>query len=149
MPEERFLATLNQDRFQPELAHEKQIPMHDCLCLGCGNICGALTVLPIGGEDRPLSSNATMYPSVQVSELPDGPQVGTLAVTNPHDEPLLLTVGELLEGGHQHRMVADSVRIPLRSEPPVAVVCIEHRRRTGGRGHRSANRRASARIRAG
>jgi hypothetical protein len=86
---------------------------------------------------------------VQVSELPSGPEVDTLVVTNPNDTPLLLTAGELLEGGHQHRMVADSVLLTARSEQAVNVVCIEHGRWSGGRDHRPAGRRASARVRAG
>lgn len=123
--------------------------MLDSLHLGRGSTRGALTVFPLWGEGHRSSGYATMSPSVQVSELPDGPQVGTLVVTNPHDEPLLLTAGELLEGGHQHRMVADSVLLPPRSEQPVAVVCVEHGRWSGGRDHRSAGRRASARVRSG
>lgn len=123
--------------------------MLDSLHLGRGTTRGSLTVFPIWGEGQPHGDYATMSPSVRVSELPDSPQVDTLLVTNPLTEPLLLTAGELLEGGQQHRMVADSVLIPARSEQPVAVVCVEHGRWSGGREHRSANRRASARVRAG
>lgn len=123
--------------------------MLDALHLGRGTTRGALTVFPIWGEGHQRSGYATMSPSVQVSELPDGPQVNTLVVTNPHDKPLLLTAGELLEGGHQHRMVADSVLLPPRTNRPVSVVCVEHGRWSGGCDHRSAGRRASARIRAG
>ncbi|MGM7669834.1 ARPP-1 family domain-containing protein [Microbacterium sp. A93] len=123
--------------------------MLDSLHLGRGTTRGALTVFPVWGEGQPHGDYATMSPSVQVSEMPTGPQVGTLVITNSHDGPLLLTAGELLEGGHQHRMVADSVLLPPQTEQSVAVVCVEHGRWSGGRDHRSANRRASTRIRAG
>jgi hypothetical protein len=123
--------------------------MLDALHLGRGTTCGPLTVFPLWGEDDRRDVYATMTPAVQVSELPSGPEVGTLVVSNHYDAPLLLTAGELLEGGHQHRMVADSVLIPAQTDQPVTVVCVEHGRWSGGRGHRSAGRRVSARVRAG
>lgn len=123
--------------------------MLNTLHLGRGTTRGALTVFPLWGEGHRSGDYATVSPAVHVFELPPGPQVDTLVVANPHAEPLLLTAGELLEGGHQHRMVADTVLIPGRTEQPVAVVCIEHGRWSGGGEHRPAGRRASTRVRAG
>jgi hypothetical protein len=123
--------------------------MLDTLHLGRGTTRGALTAFPLWSDGHCHSAYATMSPSVQVSELPSGPEIDTLVVTNPNDTPLLLTAGELLEGGHQHRMVADSVLLTARSEQAVDVVCVEHGRWSGGRDHRPSGRRASARVRAG
>lgn len=131
------------------LPHERRFAMISTLHLGHGRTFGALTLFPLWGEGATSSLYSTSSWALNVSEMPQGPEVGTLLVSNPKDWPLLLIAGELLEGGHQHRMVAQTVLLPAHSEMPVSVVCVEHGRWSGGREHQSDGRRASARIRAG
>ncbi len=59
------------------------------------------------------------------------------------------TVGQLLEGGWQDRMVAESLVIPPNEELAVSVVCVEVGRWNGRPQHGGSCRRATTRVQAG
>jgi hypothetical protein len=117
--------------------------------VGRGATRGALTVFPIWAEiAHPVSYS--MDPSLaRIGELSDGPSVGSLTVSNAAATPLLLLEGQLLEGGLQHRMVAQSTLLGAGAEESLDVVCVEQGRWHGAGGHAARGRRASARVRAG
>ena len=75
--------------------------------------------------------------------------VPTLLVTNTGDRPVLLTDGEVLEGGWQNRTVVVPVLIqPGEVGVPVPVACVEAGRwGTGTRSFGRAGQRVSRRIR--
>lgn len=119
------------------------------LHVGRGTTRGALTVFPIWSETAAPARYSTRTDVVRVAERTEGPQVGSLMVTNPTPVPVLLLEGQLLEGGWQHRMVARSVLLGAGDELPLDVVCVEQGRWTGGRTHAARGRRASSRVRSG
>ena len=75
--------------------------------------------------------------------------VPTLLVTNTGDRPVLLTDGEVLEGGWQNRTVVVPVLVqPGEVGVPVPVACVEAGRwGSGERGFRHAGHRVPRRIR--
>lgn len=117
--------------------------------VGRGRTRGALTVFPIWAEVAYPVSYSMDHARARVEELPDGPSVGSLAVTNTADVPLLLLEGQLLEGGWQNRMVAQSTLLAPGIEVPLEVVCVEQGRWHGAAGHEARGRRASIRVRSG
>lgn len=119
------------------------------LHVGRGITRGALTVFPIWSEVATPARFSTRTEAVRVAECAEGPQVGSLVVTNAGKVPVLLLEGQLLEGGWQHRMVARSVLLNAGQELPLEVVCVEQGRWNGGRTHAARGRRASSRVRSG
>lgn len=115
--------------------------------VGRGTTRGALTVFPIWAEVAYPVSYSMDHARARVGELPAGPSVGLLAVTNTADVPLLLLEGQLLEGGWQNRMVARSTLLAPGMEVPLDVVCVEQGRWHGAAGHAARGRRASTRVR--
>jgi len=93
--------------------------------VGRGATRGALTVFPIWAEVAHPVSYSMNHSLARIGERPDGPNVGSLTVSNAADIPLLLLEGQLLEGGMQHRMVAQSTLFAAHSELPLDVVCVE------------------------
>lgn len=133
-------------RIRPE---ERRNAMIDSLHIGRGTTRGALTLFPIWGEGHGGPAYSTLTDDVTVSELPGGGRVGRLVVSNTGNQPLLLVAGELLAGGQQDRMVAETVLVPAMERTEVGVVCVEQGRWGGNGVHRSSGRRAGSRIRSG
>ncbi|GHD06227.1 ARPP-1 family domain-containing protein [Zhihengliuella salsuginis] len=123
--------------------------MIDSLHIGRGTTRGALTLFPIWGEGQAGPAYSTLTDDVAVSELPDGARVDRLVVSNTGRQPLLLVAGELLAGGQQDRMVAETVLVPALERTEVDVVCVEQGRWGGNGTHRSSGLRAGSRIRSG
>lgn len=119
------------------------------LHVGSGNTRGAMTIFPIWGDFAHVPRLATTPASLAVSERASGAKVGSLVVRNNADTPVLVFEGQILEGGWQNRMVAQSFIVGPRSNALVEVVCVEQGRWGGGRHHRSIGRRASGRVRSG
>lgn len=119
------------------------------LHVGRGTARGALTVFPIWAEVTHPVSYTTDHGFARLGEHPGGPAVGSLAVSNTTDLPLLLLEGQLLEGGMQHRMVARSVLLAPGESVPLEVVCVEQGRWDGVGPHAARGRRASTRVRTG
>jgi hypothetical protein len=119
------------------------------LHVGAGITRGALTVFPIWGEFASIGRHAAGVDAVRAVERGDAPDVGRLQVTNTGADPVVLFEGQVLEGGWQNRMLARSFVVAGRGELAVDVVCVEQGRWDGGRAHRVAGRRGSARVRSG
>lgn len=117
--------------------------------VGRGTTRGALTVFPVWAEVAFPVTYSMDHTRAKVRELPGGPSVGSLAVTNTAGVPLLLLEGQLLEGGWQNRMVAQSTLLAPGAEVPLDVVCVEQGRWHGVTGHAARGRRASVRVRSG
>jgi hypothetical protein len=115
--------------------------------VGSGTNHGALAVFPVWGEIDVERDYDTAVATAKVSEK-STPQVGELIVANPADRPLLLLKGQLLAGGWQNRMVADSVLIAPHDEIAVGVVCVEAGRWKGARRHGDSRGRATTRVQA-
>jgi hypothetical protein len=122
------------------------IPLLD---VGTGRRRGPLTLFPVWADAPTIHGIEWKATGLDVGELPSGPSVNTLVVSNPAPKPTLLIEGDLLVGGMQHRMAASSTLLPARESVPVGVLCVEHGRWSGERAHRSAGGRASYSVRQG
>ncbi|WP_370873045.1 ARPP-1 family domain-containing protein [Arthrobacter bambusae] len=85
---------------------------------------------------------------LEVTELASGPQVGKLSISNHGSKPALLVEGELLEGGHQHRVCAADVILGVGERREVETFCIEQGRWGGSSSHSRTARRAPLSVRA-
>jgi hypothetical protein len=120
----------------------------DKLHVGSGITNGALTVFPIWSEADGERDYTTAIEAGQFSEQAS-PQIKKVTVVNHATRPLLVTEGQLLEGGWQNRLVSRSVLVGPNSQVAVDAVCAEAHRWNGqGRFDNSA-RQASTRVRAG
>src|SRR5829696_299319 len=105
---------------------------------------GPLTVFPVW-TDAPLAARpyrTTLPAAGAVKEHDGGPSVESLMVSNPRATPVLLLEGALLEGGWQHRVLAQSVLIGGKTRQDVDVRCVEQRRWGGERGQHFGTHRA-------
>ena len=119
------------------------------LHIGSGSRLGPLTLFPVWAEGRATVGLATgAAANLDVTELASGPQVGKLTVTNRDTKPVLLLEGELLEGGHQHRVCARDVILPAGGTREVDTFCVEHGRWGGASAHNRSARRAPLNVRA-
>ena len=110
---------------------------------------GPLTVFPVW-TDAPLDTKpyrTTLPKSGRVGELQTGPSVPELRVTNPGAVPVLLFEGALLDGGWQHRVLANSVLVGAHADVTVEVCCVEQHRWGGGQDQRLGGRRAPLAVR--
>lgn len=74
------------------------------LHLGRGTHYAGITVFPVWTSATPIRGLATgAAASVEVGEMPDGPAVPWLELSNIGSRPALMLEGELLEGGWQSR----------------------------------------------
>lgn len=119
------------------------------LHVGVGAQRGALTVFPIWGEFAAVPTHLPAAEQVTVGELATGATVNKLEVTNTGAAPVILFQGQVVEGGLQHRMIAQPTVVAARARDTVDVVCVEQGRWSGGQEHRTFGRRASGRVRAG
>jgi hypothetical protein len=125
----------------------KEVDMQE-VHVGSGTTHGALGIFPVWGEVDIERDYSTAVTAAHVNENAT-PDVSTLTVANPADRPLLLTEGQLLEGGWQNRMVARSVIVAPSDELAVDVVCVEAGRWSGRPRHADSRRRATTRVQAG
>ncbi|MGV0109945.1 ARPP-1 family domain-containing protein [Arthrobacter sp. CP30] len=119
------------------------------LHIGSGHHVGPLTFFPVWAEG-PATAGITSGTAAQLSvaELASGPAVNRLAVTNKNTRPALLLEGELLEGGHQHRVCAVDVIIAPGETAEVRTFCVEQGRWGGATVHGKSGRRAPVNVRA-
>lgn len=123
-----------------------KLPM---LHVGFGTQCGPATLFPIWADAPGTRSLVTGNDaSLSVVEL-DTPTVTRLSVTNHGTTAALLTEGELLEGGQQHRLVARDVLVGAGQTQEVDALCVEQGRWSGTREHRHGGRRAPFHVQAG
>ncbi|MCG2620863.1 hypothetical protein LVY72_02920 [Arthrobacter sp. I2-34] len=119
------------------------------LHIGSGKQVGPLTLFPVWAERRGAVGLATgAAANLEVTELTSGPTVNKLTVTNKDTKPVLLLEGELLEGGHQHRVCARDVILPAGETRDVDTYCVEQGRWGGASSHGRSARRAPLNVRA-
>lgn len=84
---------------------------------------------------------------LEVAERAGQPVVGELVVTNAGPRPALVLEGELLEGGHQHRVAARSAMVEPGRTEVLQVRCVEEGRWSGDGVQRRSRSRAPLSIR--
>jgi hypothetical protein len=120
------------------------------LHVGAGRQFGPFTIFPVW-SDTPgnLGLTTGAHAQLQVTELSTGPQVGRLTVANTGTKAALLIEGELLEGGHQHRVAAESLVLGPGERVDVPAFCVEQGRWGGTTtAHARRARRAPLLVRA-
>lgn len=119
------------------------------LHVGFGTQCGPATIFPVWAESPKTRGLVTGSDTKLVlQELPT-PEVGRLTVTNLGAKAALLTEGQLLEGGLQHRIAEQTVLIGASETAVINVMCVEKGRWSGSAEHRSSGRRAPLQVHAG
>lgn len=119
------------------------------LHIGSGKQVGPLTLFPVWAEGRGAVGLATgAAANLEVTELASRPTVNKLTVTNKDTKPVLLLEGELLEGGHQHRVCARDVILAAGEIRDVETFCVEQGRWGGASAHGRSARRAPLNVRA-
>lgn len=118
------------------------------LHLGRGTTRGAMTIFPVWADHAGRSRYTVSARALDVSEVDDGPDVGTLMIGNTGDVPVLVVEGQLFEGGWQHRMGTRSLLVGVHQRIPVEVACVEQGRWEGQRRQHSTGRRATPYVRA-
>ena len=107
-----------------------------------------LTVFPVFDGEAVVEAGYHLGGSaVAVEERAGAPVVGELVVTNRSEQPVLLLEGEVLEGGHQDRVLVRSVLVAAGAAEVVEVRCVEQGRWSGGRDHVRGARRAPVAVR--
>ncbi|WP_149957176.1 ARPP-1 family domain-containing protein [Zafaria cholistanensis] len=118
------------------------------LHLGAGHQAGPLTLFPVWAEGTATTGITTgAAANLEVSELASGPQVSRLTVTNRDTRTVLLLEGELLEGGHQHRVCARDTILAPNETRDVETYCVEKGRWSGATRHSRSARRAPLSVR--
>jgi hypothetical protein len=119
------------------------------LHLGRPVIRGALTAFPVWNgaavQSRGYDVNSA---TLTVEERAGHAVVAELVLTNRGQRPALILEGELLEGGQQHRIAAQSVMINAGASQVLDVRCVEEGRWSGGSEHVRSGRRAPMSVRA-
>ncbi|MEZ2392068.1 DUF6569 family protein [bacterium RCC_150] len=119
------------------------------LHIGAGTQLGSLTVFPVWtNASGQLGISTGTGSHLEVAELASGPQVGKLSISNRGTTPALLLEGELLEGGHKHRICARDVILGVGESREIDTYCVERGRWAGGTSHSRSARRAPLTVRA-
>lgn len=119
------------------------------LHVGHGMHEGALSLFPVWIDGPAVAGVSWNAGRLQVDEQENGPTVGHLTVTNSAPRPVVVLEGDLLEGGWQNRMLAQSAVIAGGERRRVDVVCVEKGRWGGDSGHSARGRKAALRVRHG
>jgi hypothetical protein len=120
------------------------------LHVGIGRQFGPFMIFPVW-SDNPgnLGLSTGAHAQLHVTELASGPQVNRLTVRNAGPKAALLIEGELLEGGHQHRVAAESLVLAPGEQVDVPAFCVEQGRWGGpSTQHGRRARRAPLHVRA-
>lgn len=120
------------------------------LHVGIGRQFGPFTIFPVWSDNRGnLGLTTGTHAQLQVTELASGPEVNRLTVRNAGMKSALLIEGELLEGGHQHRVAAESLVLGPGEQTDVPAFCVEEGRWGGASTqHARRARRAPLHVRA-
>jgi hypothetical protein len=120
------------------------------LHVGIGRQFGPFTIFPVWSDARgKLDLSTGTHAQLQVTELASGPEVSRLTVRNAGPRSALLIEGELLEGGHQHRVAAESLVLSPGEQADVPAFCVEQGRWSGpSTQHGRRARRAPLHVRA-
>ncbi len=115
----------------------------DELHVGRGTTRGAMTVFPLWGATGGRRRYTMGGRDLEVAEMPEGPDVGSLLVGNRAVVPALVLEGQLFEGGWQHRMSRHSLMVGAGERMAVEVACVEEGRWGGAAEQRTRGRRAT------
>ena len=109
---------------------------------------GGLTIFPVF-NGAAVGARGYDLRSAQLTVREHGaPTVGELVVDNAGLRPALVLEGELLEGGHQHRVATRSVLVGAGQAQALPVRCVEQSRWSGAYRQVRSGRRAPVRVRA-
>jgi hypothetical protein len=110
--------------------------------LGTSATWRGLTVWPVldsKTQKRPVGQYKTLVEALadgtlKIAEMDSSGSVPQLQVHNTGSTPVLLTAGEVLQGGKQDRVLVQDVLVPVSPQPtPVAVNCVEQGRWSPGK----------------
>ena len=117
------------------------------LHVGKGLSDGVVTSFPVWTDAEHLDDIVTgAAAQVTAGELPVGPQVGRVTVTNEGKQSSLLLEGELLEGGWQTRALTSDLLLAPGETATADVVCVERGRWEGDSAHIRRARRVSPSV---
>ena len=109
---------------------------------------GSLTLFPVWNGRAVSARGYDVGGGLAVTERSGAPVVGELVVANGGSRPVLLLEGELLQGGHQHRVTSRTTVVEPGHPVVVPVRCVEQGRWSGTRAHVRNGRRAPTSVRA-
>lgn len=93
---------------------------------------GGLTILPLFPAEEPqleyVGLDEAAAAGLTVREIDEAGAVGSLSVSNPLRERVLLYEGEELAGGKQHRVLERTILVEACSQLEVPVACVERGR---------------------
>ncbi len=117
--------------------------------VGSATHVGPLSIFPVWTDapTPPRAARTSLPRGARIEELPDGPEVETLRLSNPTSTSFLLPGGTLFDGGWQHRVLVHSVLVAERTDLDLDVRCVEQGRWDGTAEQRMHRRRAPLAVR--
>ena len=109
---------------------------------------GGLTIFPVFNGAAVEARGYDLRSSQLTVREHGSPTVDELVVENAGSRPALVLEGELLEGGHQHRVAIRSVLVGAGQAQALPVRCVEQSRWSGAHRQVRRGRRAPVRVRA-
>lgn len=109
---------------------------------------GGLPIFPVFSGTAVAARGHDLHSTNLAVREHSAPAVGELVVENAGHRPALVLEGELLEGGHQHRVPTRSVLVGAGQALALPVRCVEQSRWSGALRQVRHGRRASVRVRA-
>ncbi len=120
----------------------------DTIHVGKGTFIGnGVTVFPLWTSGMEMTSVCFKTKHLTVTEVPGGPDVNRLSVTNNGHRDHVVVEGDIFEGGWQNRVAACTMIIPRGETVEVPVACVEQGRWNGTQRHGRQVRRAPYRTR--
>ena len=116
------------------------------LHVGRGVECGSVTVFPVWTDGDGVRGIDWAGHGLVIDEV-DGGSVPQLGVTNPTNKAQLILEGDILQGGRQDRMAAETTLVMPGQSIVLPVNCVEAGRWNSGRGHRATNLRGAYSVR--
>lgn len=116
------------------------------LHVGRGVECGSVTVFPVWSDANGVGGIDWAGRGLVIDEV-NGGSVPQLSVNNPTAKAQLILEGDILEGGRQDRMAAETTLVMPGQSIVIPVNCVEAGRWNSGRGHRSTNLKTAYSVR--
>lgn len=116
------------------------------LHVGRGVVCGSVTVFPVWSDADGVRGIDWGGRGLVIDEVGGG-SVPQLSVSNPTPKAQLILEGDILEGGRQDRMAAETTLVMPGQSIVIPVNCVEAGRWNSGRGHRSTNLKTAYSVR--
>jgi hypothetical protein len=109
---------------------------------------GGLSIFPVFNGAAVGARGYDLHSAALTVREHSSPVVEELVVENTGVRPALVLEGELLEGGHQHRVATQTVLVGAGQAHALPVRCVEQSRWSGAHRQVRAGRRAPVRVRA-